>query len=53
MHLEGSFQKLEKQLKKVRHQAFKAAHEKIDRGMRESFGAKKGAARKRKRKAAA
>jgi F0F1-type ATP synthase gamma subunit len=42
MHLEGSFQKLEEQLKKVRHRVFKATHEKIDKGMRESFGAKKG-----------
>jgi len=48
MHLEGSFKKLEEQLKKVRHQTFKASHEKIDKGMRESFGAKKGMKRRRR-----
>lgn len=47
MHLEGSFQKLEKDLKKVRHLCFKASHELIDKGMRESFSAK-GARKKRK-----
>jgi F0F1-type ATP synthase gamma subunit len=53
MHLEGSFQKLEGQLKKVRHQVFKAVHEKIDKGMRESFGAKKGMKSRQRRSAAA
>jgi len=41
MHLEESLQKLEKTQKKLRHQCFKAAHEKIDKGMRESFAADK------------
>jgi ATP synthase F1 gamma subunit len=40
MHLEGSFQQLEKELKKVKHMCFKASHELIDKGMRESFAAK-------------
>ncbi|MBA4387806.1 MAG: hypothetical protein C0404_07485 [Verrucomicrobia bacterium] len=47
MHLEGSYQKLEKDLKKVKHQCFKASHELIDKGMRESFAAK-GSRRRRK-----
>jgi len=41
MHLEESLQKLEKNQKKLRHQCFKAAHEKIDKGMRETFAADK------------
>jgi ATP synthase F1 gamma subunit len=49
MHLEGSHQKVEKQYKKVKHMAAKAAHELIDKGMRESFAATK---KKRERKAA-
>lgn len=53
MHLEGSFQKLDKELKKLKHQVFKAAHELIDKGMRESFGARKGAKSKGRRRAAA
>lgn len=40
MHLEGSIQKVEKDYKKVKHQCFKAAHELIDKGMRECFSAK-------------
>jgi len=41
MHLEGSLDKLQKQQKKIKHQVFKAAHEQIDKGMRESFSATK------------
>ena len=51
VHLEGSFQKLQKEQKKIRHMFFKAAHEKIDKGMRESFSASK--KRRRRRQAAA
>ncbi len=40
MHLEGSQQAVEKTFKKVQHQAFKAVHEQIDKGMRECFAAK-------------
>lgn len=39
VHLEGSLQKLEKEQKTIRHQFFKASHERIDKGMRESFAA--------------
>jgi len=49
MHLEGSFQKIQKEYKKVQHLCNKARHELIDKGMRESFAAKGG---QRKRKAA-
>lgn len=48
MHLEGSHQKLEKEQKKLQFRYFRAAHEKIDKGMRESFAA--GNIRKKKRK---
>lgn len=48
MHLEGSFQKVQKEQKRLRHQCFKAAHEKIDKGMRETFSAR---SKKRKRRA--
>jgi ATP synthase F1 gamma subunit len=48
MHLEGSLQKLEKQEKKLRHQCFKAAHELVDKGMRESFCATKNKRAKRR-----
>jgi len=51
MHLEGSSQKLEQDRKKLAHQCFKAAHELIDKGMRESFSAR--GTRKRKAAAAA
>jgi ATP synthase F1 gamma subunit len=51
MHLEGSHQKLEKDEKKLQYQYFQAAHEKIDKGMRESYSA--GNIRKKKKKAAA
>jgi len=47
MHLEDSFQKLQKDQKKVKHQFFKASHELIDKGMRESFSAR---SKKRKRR---
>lgn len=40
MHLEGSFQQLEREQKKLKHQTFKAVHERIDKGMRESFVAR-------------
>jgi ATP synthase F1 gamma subunit len=49
MHLEGSAQKLEKDLKKLKHQCFRATHEMIDKGMRESFSSRK----KKKKPAAA
>ena len=49
LHLEGSFQKLEKEHKKIKHMCFKAVHEKIDKGMRESFAAK-GSSKKRKKR---
>ncbi len=47
MHLEDSAQKLEKDHKKVKHQCFRAAHELVDKSMRESFSS-----RKKKRKVA-
>ena len=50
MHLEDSVQKLEKEEKDLRHKCFKAAHEKIDKGMRESFAA--GKKQRRRRRAA-
>jgi ATP synthase F1 gamma subunit len=48
MHLEGSIQKLEKDLKQLRHRCFRASHEMVDKGMRESFSS-----RKKKKKPAA
>lgn len=48
MHLEESSQKLQKEHKKLKHQCFRAAHELVDKSMRESFSA-----RKRKRRQAA
>jgi F0F1-type ATP synthase gamma subunit len=53
MHLEGSQQKVEKNFKKLKHQFFKASHELIDKGMRESYAAKGGLKRKKKRDAEA
>lgn len=47
MHLEESAQKLEKEHKKLKHQCFRAAHELVDKSMRESFSS-----RKKKRKVA-
>ena len=47
MHLEESVQKLEKEHKKLKHQCFRAAHELVDKGMRESFSS-----RRKKRKVA-
>jgi F0F1-type ATP synthase gamma subunit len=47
MHLDGSAQKLEKELKKLRQRCFRASHELVDKGMRESFSS-----RKKKRSAA-
>jgi ATP synthase F1 gamma subunit len=52
MHLEGSLQKVEKEYKKVKRKCFKASHELIDKGMRESFAAKRTKDRKKKRSAA-
>ncbi len=52
MHLEGSLQKVEKEYKKVKQKCFKATHELIDKGMRESFAAKSTKGRKKKRSAA-
>jgi F0F1-type ATP synthase gamma subunit len=46
MHLEESGQKLEKEHKKLRHQCFRAAHELVDKGMRESYAARKKGKRK-------
>jgi ATP synthase F1 gamma subunit len=51
MHLEGSHQKLQEGHKKLQSQYFRAVHEKIDKGMRESYSA--GSIRKKKKKAAA
>jgi ATP synthase F1 gamma subunit len=42
MHLENSVQKVEEMYKKTKRRCFKAAHEQIDKGMRESFAATKG-----------
>lgn len=53
MHLEGSLQKVEKEYKKVKQQCFKASHEQIDKGMRESFAAKSTKSRRRKKRTAA
>lgn len=50
MHLEGSLQKVEKEYKKVKHLCFKASHELIDKGMRESHSAKMIKEKKRKKK---
>lgn len=49
MHLEDSADKLEKEHKKLRHMCFRAAHEMVDKGMRESYAAR----RKTRRKVAA
>lgn len=40
MHLEDSFQKVQKEQKKIKHMFHKASHERIDKGMRESFSAR-------------
>ena len=53
MHLEGSFDKIQKEFKKTRRLASKAAHELIDKGMRESFSATKTKKKKQKRSAKA
>lgn len=47
VHLEGSEQKLREQYKKLRHEAFRASHELIDKGMREGFSAKMSRAKRR------
>jgi len=52
MHLEDSIQKLEKKQKQLQHACFKATHEKIDKGMRESFAAGKQKKKRAKRAAA-
>ena len=41
MHLEDSVQKVEEMYKKTKRRCYKAAHEQIDKGMRESFAATK------------
>ncbi len=41
MHLEESAQKLEKDHKRLKHQCFRAAHELVDKSMRESFSSRK------------
>ncbi len=41
MHLEESSQKLTEELKKLKHQCFRAAHELVDKSMRESFSSRK------------
>ncbi len=41
MHLEDSSQKLTGELKKLKHQCFRAAHEMVDKSMRESFSSRK------------
>ncbi|MEI7881050.1 MAG: F0F1 ATP synthase subunit gamma [bacterium] len=41
MHLEDSSQKLTDELKKLKHQCFRAAHELVDKSMRESFSSRK------------
>jgi ATP synthase F1 gamma subunit len=51
MHLEGSHQKVTKEYKKIKQQYSKAGHEMIDKGMRESFAAKGGKAKKKRKKA--
>ena len=53
LHLEGSLQKLQKEYKKVKQRCFKASHELIDKGMRESFGATQSKKRKIKKAKAA
>jgi len=53
MHLEGSQQKVEKEYKRIKHLCFKAAHELIDKGMRESYGAKSGKRKRERRSEAA
>ena len=51
VHLEGSIQKVEKEHAKVKHKVFKAVHEQIDKGMRESFSGRMIRERKRRKKA--
>ena len=41
MHLEESVQKLEKDHKKLKYQCFRAAHELVDKSMRESFSSRR------------
>lgn len=41
MHLEDSVQKLEKEHKKLKHQCFRAAHEMVDKSMREAFSSRR------------
>jgi ATP synthase F1 gamma subunit len=50
MHLEGSLQRVEKDQKKLKQQCFKASHEKIDKGMRESYAAKSGREKTKKKR---
>lgn len=50
MHLEGSHQKVSKDFKTIKQKCAKATHELIDKGMRESFAAKGGKAKKKRRR---
>jgi len=45
----GSSDKVKKERKKLEHMVFRASHEKIDKGMRESFSATKTKKKKEKR----
>lgn len=49
MHLEGSLQKIQTEFKKIKHMYSKAVHELIDKGMRESYAARGGRKRRKKR----
>ncbi|OGV67805.1 MAG: hypothetical protein A2283_22390 [Lentisphaerae bacterium RIFOXYA12_FULL_48_11] len=51
MHLEGSHQKVSKEYKKIKQKCSKATHELIDKGMRETFAAKGGKEKKKRKKA--
>jgi ATP synthase F1 gamma subunit len=53
LHLEGSYDKVQKELSKTKHMVFKAVHELIDKGMRESFAATKKKKQKKRERAAA
>lgn len=52
LHLEGSIDKVRTRFNKLKQQAFKAAHEQIDKGMRETFSASKSKQSRAKRSAA-
>ena len=50
MHLEGSHQKVSAEYKKIKQKCSKATHELIDKGMRETFAAKGGKEKKKRKK---